>query len=446
MKLRMYGGGELSLRKEWLINYEKREDELFNRFLKDLKMEKIDENAQYPPLKRFRKITQPITTVNVAILSSVYSVIPFYGTSIVMIYPVSKTLFEDVHGLSPDDLCKLVDFAKSEGRIQFALGGRATKYEKLDFLDPIFELRPPRFSVLPETLFVDENTFKKSKVEFQTLANLGYKTYQYQKQNELIQKGLIATTAKDEYENDVRYYSFAKCLGYYDLTDLIERMLLEDYESADRLLGIAEHFLFRERLSPFRRIQTYCGNFLSFLREGITKDSDVQGEYEPTTEIPFEIGRFLIKNKKLTNASGDFEACKELCYRYRQGDLHKLLIDLQNGVQDRNIDAIASTREELDATFENLWKDADSIRRRIKASEVMISVSMGIIGHLAGQVVGAEQGLGFLAGLGGFAAVDRIIGTRRENISERLAKWGKKDYLIGIFDFKKKIPLPLKQP
>lgn len=434
------------MRKEWLIDYEKREDELFNRFLKDLKTEKIDENAQYPPLSRFRKINQPITTVNVAILSSVYSVIPFYGTSIVMIYPVSKTLFEDVHGLSPDDVCKLVDFAKSEGRIQFALGGRATKYEKLDFLDPIFELRPPRFSVLPETLFVDEKTFRKSFVEFQTIANLGYKTYSHQKSNELIQKGLLPTTAKDEYENDIRSYSFAKCLGYYDLTDLIERMLLEDYESAYRLLGIAEHFIFRETLSPFRRIHTYCGNFLSFLREGITKNSDVEGEYEPTTEIPFEIGRFLIKNKKLTNASGDFEACKQLCYHYSQGDLHKLLIDLQNGVQDRNIDAIASTREDLDAALENLWKDADSIRRRIKVSEAIIPISMGIIGTFAGRAVGAGEGLGFLAGLG-FHAVDRIIGARRENISERLAKWRKKDYLIGIFDFrKKKLPLTLRQP
>jgi hypothetical protein len=100
----------------------------------------------------------------------------------------------------------------------------------------------------------------------------------------------------------------------------------------------------------------------------------------------------------------------------------------------------------LDDTLENLWKDADSIRRRIKVSETMIPVSMGIIGSFAGHVIGAGEGLGILAGLGGFAAVDRIIGTRRENISERLAKWGKKDYLIGIFDFKKKLPLTLRQP
>jgi len=42
---------ELVFRKEWLIDYEKREEELFNRFLKDLKTEKIDENAQYPPAR-----------------------------------------------------------------------------------------------------------------------------------------------------------------------------------------------------------------------------------------------------------------------------------------------------------------------------------------------------------------------------------------------------------
>jgi hypothetical protein len=434
----------IAFRKEWLIDYEKKEMECFNRFLEDLRARKIDENAQYPPLSRFRKVSQPISKVNIAMLSNVYSVVPFYGTSIVAIYPIAKSLFEDVHGFSPDDVPGLVDFAKSEGRIQFALGGRPTRYENFEFLDPIFELKPPRFSVLPETLFMDEKTLKKSFIEFNTIADLGYKMYSCQRIDEFARKGFIGGAAAEEYKNEVRFYSLAKCLGYHDLTDLIERMLLEDYGYADRLLGIAEHFIFREILNPFKSIPTYSGYFLSYLREAISEYSGVRKEYEPTTEIPFEIGRFLIKNKKLTNACGDLEACKQLCNHYRQGDLHKLMIDLQNGVRDRNIDAIGSARDELDACLENLWKDADGIRRRIKASKAMIPVSMGIIGALAGRVVGAGEGLGFLAGLG-FDTVDRIIGARGENISERLAKWRKKDYLIGIFDFKKKLPRALSQ-
>jgi hypothetical protein len=435
----------IAFRKEWLIDYEKKEMEHFNKFLKDLKAGKIDENTQYPTLSRFRKVSQPVSKVNMAMLSNVYSVVPFYGTSIVAIYPIAKSVFEDVHGFSPDDVPRLVDFAKSEGRIQFALGGRPTRYENFEFLDPIFELKPPRFSVLPETLFVDEKTLKKSCAEFNTIADLGYKTYSCQRIDEFARKGLIGGAAVEEYKNEIRFYSFAKCLGYHDLTDLIERMLLEDYGYADRLLGIAEHFIFREILNPFKSIATYSGHFLSYLREAITEHNGVRGEYEPTTEIPFEIGRFLIKNKKLTNASGDFEACKELCNHYRQGDLHKLMVDLQNGVRDRNIDAIGTAKEQLDTCLENLWKDADCIRRRIKASEAMIPVSMGIIGALAGRVVGAGEGLGFLAGLG-FQTIDKIVGARKESISERLAKWREKDYLIGIFDFKRKLPPKLSQP
>ncbi len=216
-------------------------------------------------------------------------------------------------------------------------------------------------------------------------------------------------------------------------------MLMEDYESADRLLGIAEHFIYRKILSPFDRIHTFCGNFLSFLREGITKDSELKSDFKPTNELPFEVGRFLVKNKKLTNASDDFEACKELCYYYRQSDLHKLLINLQNGIQDNNIDAITATRSELDNTLDNLWTESDSIRRKINIAEAMIPVSVGVIGEIAGRAISSNAHLGILASFG-VLAVDRILSSKKGTISELLAKWRMQDYLVGIFDFKKKIP------
>lgn len=361
-----------------------------------------------------------------------------------MIYPVPESLFEDLHGIPPSDVGKLVDFAKSEARIQFALGGRATRYEKLDFLDPIFELEPPRFSILPETYIVDEKSYKKYRIEFDTLANVGYKRYFHRKCNKVKQEVNYDANEKEEYQTNLRAYSLAKCLGYDDLTDLIEIMLLEDYESADKLLGIAEHFIFREVLSPFKRIHTYCGHFLASLQEAITKNSYVQGEYETTKEIPFEIGRFLIKNKKLTNASGDFEACKELCSHYRQSDLHKLLINIQNGIKDRNIGALTSTRKELNTELDNLWNDTDSIRKRMNLLETTIPVSLGIVGELAGHAVNSDEHYGILSYLG-VKVIDRILGSRKERISERLAKWRKTDYLIGIFNFQEKLPRTLKE-
>ena len=364
----------------------------------------------------------------------------------ITIYPATKYVFEEMNGFSPEDIGKLVDFAKSDGRIAFALGGRATKYEKLDFLDPIFELKPPRFSILPEDFFVDEISLRKARIEFYAIAELGFKDFCQKRYIKLEAAGLTYDDDIDgECKNDARCYAFAKSLGYNDLTDLIEKMLLEDYESASKLLDIAQHFVFREILTPLERIPSYSGYFLNDLRSGITSDIETQKEFEPVTNLPFEIGRFLINNKKLTNACGDFEVCKELCDHYRQGDLYKLLIDLQNGIADRNIDSIGSTKEELNIVLDNLWKDSDSIRRRQKKFEKAIPVSLAIIGEFADKVVKSGEGYGFLAGLlVSYAVIDRIISSQGESISERLAKWKQKNYLVGIFDFNKKIPAALK--
>jgi hypothetical protein len=434
----------MGFKKEWLLNYQEREDENFRKFLDDLR-KGVNSDAQYPPSSRFGKISQPLATINMAALSSIYSVVPFYGKTVITIYPMPRIVFNEMNGFPPEDIGKLVDFAKSEGKVALALGGRATKYEKLDFLDPIFELNPPRLSVLPEDFFVDEISLRKARIEFYTIGDLGFKDFCQKRYIKLSAAGLTDDgDINDEYKNDARCYAFAKSLGYTDLTDLIEKMLLEDYESASRLLDIAQHFVFRETLTPLKRIPTYSGYFLHTLRSGITSDAEAQRNFRPVTNLPFEIGRFLIDKKKLTNACDDFEVCKELCDCYRQGDLHKLLIDIQNGIADRDIDAIGSTKEELNITLDNLWKDSDSIRRRQKKLAKAIPASLAIIGELANQAVKSGEGYGFLAGLLGYAVIDSVISSQGEGVSERLAKLRQKDYLVGIFDFNKKIPAALK--
>jgi hypothetical protein len=213
-------------------------------------------------------------------------------------------------------------------------------------------------------------------------------------------------------------------------------MLARDYDSAYSLLQIVVVFINSIRDS-LRSDYMFSKDFLEMLRSGIKTENATHEEYEPVSGVPFEIGRFLIENKKLTNASGDFEVCKELCDHYRESNLHKLLTNLQNGINDRNVDFIGSTKEELDTVLDKLWSDAETIRKRIKVLETAMPISLALIGDLAGQAIGANQGLGFLAGLG-YKAVDKIITAK--NVSERLAKWGKKDYLVGIYDFKKKLP------
>ena len=72
----------------------------------------------------------------------------------------------------------------------------------------------------------------------------------------------------------------------------------------------------------------------------------------------------------------------------------------------------------------------------MKLSEKVIPVSVGVVGEIARNIMDSENNLGILSSLG-ILAVDRILGIHKESISEKVAKFRKKDYLIGIFDFKR---------
>ena len=426
------------MNKEYLADYHERERNRFAAFLKDLENGKIDELSQYPSLSRFPKAQAPLASAH-PLLSNIYSIIPFYGTTIIYVMPNSKSAFEKQNGFSPDDIDKLVDFAKETGRIQFILSVGPECYERLDFLDPLFtELKVPESFALPVGFFADKKQTATFENEYRTIADLGFledMTVEYSK------AGLsLASVFKHYYYDAAIQYAFAKVLGYDDLIKLLEEKMLErDFRSVEGLIGIIGHFINFIIRSPLKAIQNYSRESLSLMRSGIKSDDVSPQEFQPTSGIPFDIGRFLLQNKKLTNASGDFEACKELCAHYRQSDLHKLLINLQSGIDDRNIDVIDSTREELDAVLDNLWSDADSIRKRANMLEIGIPISLGLIGYLAERAVNANQGLGFLASLG-YVAIDKIVGAHTAGLSERLAKFGQKNYLVGIFDFKKKLP------
>ena len=83
------------------------------------------------------------------------------------------------------------------------------------------------------------------------------------------------------------------------------------------------------------------------------------------------------------------------------------------------------------APLDNIWKDA----RISKLSNVIsygIPLLLGTIGQLAAQQIGGISGL--LTALG-FRALDKTITPK---ISDRLAKILPSDYLVAIYEFKKK--------
>lgn len=166
--------------------------------------------------------------------------------------------------------------------------------------------------------------------------------------------------------------------------------------------------------------------------------SATDGAYEPDVEMPFEIGKFLLQPGKLTFMTGEsLEACKNIIDTYAQSDLYKIMKNLEAGIRDNNLSITKANLHDFDTILDNLWKDADSIglwRDRIKVGVVGIPIALGVIGDIAS---GFQSNVGLLAGLG-FGVIGGLIDIRKAVISEKLAKWRQKNYMVGIFDFKQK--------
>lgn len=421
--------------KDYLIDYQARETELWEKFLKDIRSGNFAENTQYPPLRRFPKINRPFSQVY-PYKSSMYYVLPFYGTTIINLMATSKEIFEVHHGFNPHEIDKIIDFSKETGKIHFILVDEPIEYSHLDFLEKLFEeLKPPFASAIPEELLVDPKVYKKYKTDFHTISSLGF--YQEHLRKPSIKHFPDACRSYDESLSELDLmassYAMAKSLGYDELTNLIDDMQLErNYEAAAQLLTIAMAFINQPKLDTFKAPMSWSGNAISFMLRGIRSATD--GAYEPDVEMPFEIGRFLLQPGKLTFMTGQsIEACKSIIDTYSQSDLYKVMKNLETGIRDNNIDVTMANRDELERILDNLWKDADSIRRKKDILSNGIPFALGLIGELASGF----KGQGILAGLG-FKAIDRIISGQKDGISERLAKWRQKNYMVGIFDFKQK--------
>lgn len=117
--------------------------------------------------------------------------------------------------------------------------------------------------------------------------------------------------------------------------------------------------------------------------------------------------------------------------KFEQQDLHKLLQSVQEGINRKNIDLLKSSTNQLSTGLDNIWKDV-----RISGLSSVISYGipllLGTIGPLAAQEIGGISGL--LAALG-FRALDKKISPI---ISDKLTKIIFSNYLVAIYDFKKR--------
>ena len=153
------------------MDYKAREDDEIKKFIQKFREGKIQYGDRYPPPDRL-KLNEPYTRSIVE--KDFWTQIPVYGTTIIILKPVKKEIFEKVHGFDVDDIDRIIDFAKETGRVQFALDFDEDPmcYRKLDFLEPIFvgsDLKPPQLIHLPLDAILSDEEIEKKYDEFKHL-------------------------------------------------------------------------------------------------------------------------------------------------------------------------------------------------------------------------------------------------------------------------------------
>jgi hypothetical protein len=111
------------LNKEWLKDYAAHENEEYQRFLKDFSE---TGKIECPSRPRFKKLTNPVvdTTLNI------WSMIPFFGSSLIHVHPCSQeSLIRDFGWGSDSDINNLIQLSKDTGRVQFILDKNPEDYE-----------------------------------------------------------------------------------------------------------------------------------------------------------------------------------------------------------------------------------------------------------------------------------------------------------------------------
>lgn len=409
---------------EFLQDYEAREAEKTNKFVKRLDEGKVAQNETYPPKERFIKLKEPIAEPFV----NIWGVVPFYGSTIAKLIPKdSKKAFDETHeilGFNSRKIDEMMDFQKETGRIQFALTMPPTYYKNLEFLEPLFrELEPPTLSY-DHVAFVGKELDKKYNIEFKTLAEFGFNRYIECATKEFGNSNPTYTTTKlDDYASR---YSVLKAIGYEELADEIGTLMIIDPSKAHEYLILFGMLISNPQKSLFKSICNYDKSFIDFANEcGNSYGIGINNA------IPYEIGKFLLN--KTTYYPETMSGCNKVIQEYDDQELYKVLGDLNDGVRRANIDVIVDKKIDISEILDNVWNDAKRLRMEAEGIRYGVSLSLGLIGELAGVL----PGFGIMAGLG-FKAADTFLGIKNDSISEKIAKFVSPNYLVSIYDFKKK--------
>jgi len=327
--------------KEFLEDYEKKEKERAEKYLKRLEEGKVCSADIYPQKDRFKNLKEPIAKSPLSGFP-VWSVVPFYGSTLIPLIPRGDSKkFDELYtagkiGFSSKDIDKMIDFVKDTGRIQFIINFSPTFYKNLEFLEPLFrELEPPAV-IEPLDALIEERIRNEYATEFDTLTSLGFEdyirlTYGY--------AGIGGAYLKQKMDAYLRSYAGLKFLGYDELADEIGYLMITDRPEALRWLVIFGNMFVRPSLSPLKEINNFSiGQLTEFIELGKNYGIKMQ-------TIPYEIGKFILE--KLIRYPETLDGCLDIMQHYDGEELYNVLGALNVGVKERNIDIIKNKKNDI---------------------------------------------------------------------------------------------------
>jgi len=364
----------------------------------------------------------------------IWSQIPFAGSLIVSLFNVPKEMCAKENGFEASDIPDLIRLAKETGKIKFCLQTDPLDYDGLDYLDPIFEeFEPPTiYSGAESKKIAKDEDLKKWQAEFMEIGSIRYFK---ELSHNVLRDGGSESFVDALIQGRGATWERMKILGMDDETEHIANLMVDNPQEAEALLST-----YIMKMSPLFDPVTKNYNY-SLERLNHYK---VTPDLKSGIRIP-EIGK-LVLNKLVLNP-GSYYGCVNAIQKYKDNDLYNLFDSFQNALTEEKGDKILESKKSLEDVIDNVWNDVKKTSEQIKDVRGGLSISLGIGGALGtASLQGAAASdpafasiaalTGVLAGLGFNTFESRF--NVKGNLSEKLVKMFKPNYLINILDFSKK--------
>jgi len=390
-----------------LVDYTNEEDELFRK------------NKNYIQ-HRFKNLKEPISYAVSDVNVQLWPQIPFMGTTLIKLSPVTEQLFERVYHIKVNQIPEIIQFVQDTGRLQFVLTDDPTYFFGHEYLYKILEeLHPPVLNIASTEQ--EKKIWDESNQYCQELFKQGQFDNYFK---------LLPGSKYDDLtilKNDIKKYSFLKMAGFDEYADFFINILNTDFLSGAQVLSIAHDLLAHPKFYPLNTAVSLDYNSYDFFKNFHKKQSlDLSQKNIALNEI----GCYLME--KMTYYPTSLDGCKYLMEKYESNDLNSVFLALTQGIMERDNNTINSTKNGLEEILDTMWTDT-TFKNKSLLIEAGLCIGIGATGYLLGNTAGLLSTI-LMEGIDFSKDSLNIVKKSSEKIAEKISK----SYSVTIYNFKKK--------